>query len=134
MVDHNIIPWDLWHRRLGHLHFRALSGLQRMVKSMHSFDFVHDTVYRGCDLGNNVKNKFPSNHTRSKGILYLFHSDLCGPISSPSLIGISTLFYALMISPVRPRFTSWKRKVKPSVNSKSIKLYLRITQIGISIP
>ena len=58
-----------------------------MVKGMPSFDFVHDSIYRGCDLGKNVKNKFPSHHTRSKGILNLVHLDVCGPMSRPSLSG-----------------------------------------------
>ena len=55
MTHHTIIPCKLWHRRLGHLHFRELPGLQRMVKGMLSFDFVHDVVFQGCALGNNVK-------------------------------------------------------------------------------
>ena len=28
MVHHTIIPSELWHRRLGHLHFKALPNLQ----------------------------------------------------------------------------------------------------------
>ena len=28
MVNHNIIPCELWHRRFGHLHFKSLPGLQ----------------------------------------------------------------------------------------------------------
>ena len=66
-----------------------------MVKGMPSFDFVHDSIYRGCDLGKNVKNKFPSNHTRSKRILDLVHLDLCGTMSNPSLSGY--LYYVLFI-------------------------------------
>ena len=66
-----------------------------MVKGMHSFDYVHDTVCRGYDLGKNVTNKFPRRHTRYKCILYLVHSDVCGPMSSPSLSG--NLYYVLFI-------------------------------------
>ena len=58
MVHHTISPCELWHRRLEHLHFRALLGLQRMVKGMPSFDSVHDSIYRGCALGKNVKINF----------------------------------------------------------------------------
>ena len=56
-----------------HPHLRALPGLQRMVKGMPSFDYVHDIVYRVCTLGKNVKKKFPTSHTISKGIIYLVH-------------------------------------------------------------
>ena len=55
MTHHTINPCDLSHRSLGHLHFRPLSGLQRMVKGMPSFDSIHDIVCRGCALGDNVK-------------------------------------------------------------------------------
>ena len=66
-----------------------------MVKGMPSFDYMCDTICRGCALGKNVKKKFPRNHTRYKGILYLVHSYVCGPISSPSLSG--HLYYVLFI-------------------------------------
>ena len=95
MVHHTISPCDLWHRRLGHLHFKALPGLQRIVKGMPSFDYVYDSISRGCTLGKNVKNKFPSSHTKSKGILDLVHLDLFGAMSTPSLSGY--LYYALFI-------------------------------------
>ena len=78
-----------------------------MVKGMPSFEYVHDSICRVCALGKNVKNKFPSSHTRSKGILDLVHSDLCGPMSTPfPSVGTFTMFYSLMISLVRPGFTS----------------------------
>ena len=75
MVHHTMSPFEFLHRRLRHLHFRALPGLQRMVKGLPSFNFVHDSICRGCALGKNVKNNFPSSHTRPKGILELVHSD-----------------------------------------------------------
>ena len=55
VVHHTIIPYKLWHKRLGHLHYKALPGLRRMVNGMPIFDFEHDSVCRGCALGNNVK-------------------------------------------------------------------------------
>ena len=95
MVTHTIIPFKLWHRRLRHLHFRALPGLQQMVKGMPSFDSIHDSIYQGCALGKNVKNKFPISYNISKGILDLVHLDLCGPMSTHSLNGY--LYHALFI-------------------------------------
>ena len=106
MKHHTIYPCDIWHKMLGHLHFRALPSLQRIVKGMPSFDYVHDIVCSGCSLGKNVKNNFPRIHTRSKGIIYLVHLDVCGTMSSPSLSG--NIYYVLFIdiSPVRRGFTS----------------------------
>ena len=35
---HNIVSsCELWHRRFGHLHFKALPGLQKMVSGMPTF-------------------------------------------------------------------------------------------------
>ena len=95
MVHNNIIPCAIWYRILGHLHYKVLSGLQKIVKGMPVFDFEHDSVYRDCTLGNNVKKSFSGSSTRSKGILELIHFDVCGPMSSPSLSGY--LYYVLFI-------------------------------------
>ena len=46
-----------------------------------------EVVCRGCALGKYTKTAFPSNDTRSKGVLNLIHSDLCGPMSFGSLTG-----------------------------------------------
>ena len=105
MVHHTIIPCELWHRILGHIHFRALPGLQRIVKGMPSFDFVHDYIYRGCALGKNVKNNFPSSHTRPKGILELLTQMCVDPCLPLHLVGTFTMFYSLLISLVRLGFT-----------------------------
>ena len=58
-----------------------------MVKGMLIFYFEHDSVCRGCALAKNVKKSFSNNSTKSKGILELIHSVLCGPISAPSPSG-----------------------------------------------
>ena len=34
LVHHTVDPCELWHRRFGHLHYTALSGLQNMVTGM----------------------------------------------------------------------------------------------------
>ena len=46
-------------------------------------------------LGKNAKKSFPRSITRSKEILELIHSDVCGPMSSPSLNGY--LYYVIFI-------------------------------------
>ena len=51
----------------------------------------HDGVCRGCALGKNTKVSFPKSESRSKGILDLVHSDLCGPMTVTSLGGYNNL-------------------------------------------
>jgi len=55
----------------------------------------HDGICRGCALGKNVKGSFSSSDSRSKGILDLIHTDVCGPMIVASLNGY--LYYVLFI-------------------------------------
>jgi transposase InsO family protein len=75
----------LWHRRLAHLHYRALPALGNMVTSLPEMHIEHDGVCRGCALGKNVKRSFLIIDSRSKGILDLIHIDVCGPMTIASL-------------------------------------------------
>ena len=61
----------------------------------------HDGVCRGCVLGKNVKGLFPRRKRRSKEILDLIHSDICGPMIAQSLSRY--LYYILFINDF-----SWK--------------------------
>ena len=56
---------------------------------------VHDGVCKGCALGKNVKKPYSGSSRRSKGILDLIHSDLCGPMIAPSMSGC--LYYVIFI-------------------------------------
>jgi hypothetical protein len=86
----------LWHNRLGHLNYNALPGLQKMVTGMPVFSFEHDSVCKGCSLGKNTKKPYPLNNRKSNGILNLIHSDLCGPITAPSMNGC--IYYIIFIN------------------------------------
>ena len=86
---------ELWHHRFGHLHYGALPKLQNSVAGLPDFLNDHDGVCRGCVLSKNVKGSFPSNSRRSKGILDLVHSDICGLMSTQSLF--EYLYYVLFI-------------------------------------
>ena len=46
-------------------------------------------------MGKYTKTVFPSSHSKAAGILDLIHSDVCGPMSSPSLSGC--LYYVIFI-------------------------------------
>jgi hypothetical protein len=86
---------ELWHKRLGHLHYKALPDLQNMVCGMPSISLSKNEICKGCMLGKNIKKSFPSSDNRAQGILDLVHSDVCGPMSSPSLSGC--LYYVIFI-------------------------------------
>jgi hypothetical protein len=95
LLHDTIILSELWHRRLAHLHYRALSALGKMVTSLPKIHIDHDGICRGCALGKNVKGSFPSSDSISKGILDLIHTDVCGPMFVASLRGY--LYYVLFI-------------------------------------
>lgn len=95
LVHETMNPCELGHRRFGHLNYRALPNLPKMVTGMPSLNLVHDNVCKGCALGKNVKKPYSTNSRRSKRILDLVHSDLCGPMTTPSLGGC--LYYLIFI-------------------------------------
>lgn len=66
-----------------------------MVNGIPSIDSDYNSVCKGCMRGKNLKKAFPHNSRRSKEILELIHSNICGPMSSPSLSGY--LYYAISI-------------------------------------
>ena len=88
-------PCELWHRRFSHRNYRALPSLSDMVTGMPPIKFIHDGVCKGCALGKNVKKPYSSSSRRSKRILDLIHSDLCGPMTAPSMSGC--LYYVIFI-------------------------------------
>jgi hypothetical protein len=67
---------ELWHRRMGHLHHRALPALREIVTGLPEFSVEQQGVCKGCALGKNAKATFPSSESRSKGILDLVHTDV----------------------------------------------------------
>jgi hypothetical protein len=86
---------ELWHRRVAHIHYRALPALGKMVTGLPEIHVQHDGVCRGCALGKNVKGSFLCSDNRSKGILDFIHSDVCGPMTIASLN--EYLYYVLFI-------------------------------------
>ena len=95
LVREEANPSELWHLRFGHLHYRALLSLQKMVTGMPVLHFEHNGICRGCSIGKYTKRTFPNNDKRSKGILDLIHLDICGPMTAPSMSGCS--YYVIFI-------------------------------------
>uniref|UniRef100_A0A5B7B4M6 Retrovirus-related Pol polyprotein from transposon TNT 1-94 n=1 Tax=Davidia involucrata TaxID=16924 RepID=A0A5B7B4M6_DAVIN len=76
----------LWHRRFGHLNFHNLKLLHRknMVQGLPNVEEIQD-VCEGCALGKHHRQSFPKGVAwRAKEMLELVHTDVCGPMQTPS--------------------------------------------------
>ena len=96
LVHHTVETNELWHRRLVHVHYRALPLASKTIEGLPEIQAKHDGVCKGCAKGKNTKNTFPSSKSKAKGILEIIHSDVCGPISSNSLSGYA--YYVCFIN------------------------------------
>ncbi|KAM2001220.1 hypothetical protein EV1_008213 [Malus domestica] len=79
----------MWHKRFGHLNFRSLQQLQEhdMVIGLPE---MHDSegVCQGCAFGKNYRVSFLRESIwRAKMPLELIHSDVCGPMQTPTMSG-----------------------------------------------
>jgi hypothetical protein len=66
-----------------------------MVEGIPELQSTHEGIFKGCALGKNIKKSFPSNNNRSKEILDLIHSDVCGMMPVKSLGGY--IYYVIFI-------------------------------------
>jgi hypothetical protein len=125
LLHDTISSSELWHMRLAHIHYRALPALGKMVTGLLEIHVQHDGVCRGCALGKNVKRSVLSSDSRSKGILDLIRSDVCGPMTVASLNGY--LYYVLFIDDHSRKTWIYFLKTKNGVlqDFKSLKLRLR---------
>ena len=87
----NSHPLELWYKRLGHLNANSMKSLQTMVSGMDVQavpNDVHSLACEGCVEGKQARRPFPTEGgTRAKKILELVHSDVCGPMKTPSIGG-----------------------------------------------
>ena len=87
MIHDTVEPNELWHRRLAHVHYRALPIARKAVEGIPEIQAKHDGVCKGCVKKKNTKKTFPSSESKAKGILEIIYSDVCEPMSSNSLSG-----------------------------------------------
>ena len=80
--------YQLWHRRLGHLHEE---GIKRMANGLVNGVACkiprRNTVCKACAEGKLRRLKFPRSVTKTDSRLELVHSDVCGPMETPSIGG-----------------------------------------------
>ena len=96
LVHDSVEPNELRHRRLAHVHYRALPLATKVVEGLPELQTKHEGVYKGCTKEKNIKKTFPSSESKAKGILEIIHSDVCDPMSSSSLSGYAYYVSLLM--------------------------------------
>ncbi|MCO5609511.1 hypothetical protein L7F22_063739 [Adiantum nelumboides] len=85
---------ELWHARFGHVGYGSLMTLQRhnMVHDLSLFEMPPRYVFDGCVLGKMHRFAFSQDGSiRATQKLQLVHSDVCGPMKTPS-VGNSLYF------------------------------------------
>ena len=87
LIHDTTSPCELWHRRLAHINYKALPHVSKVVTGLPDLKIDHKGICKGYVKRKNIKNPFPKSDTKSKGILELIHSDVCGPMPSTSLSG-----------------------------------------------
>ncbi|KAK4395665.1 Retrovirus-related Pol polyprotein from transposon RE2 [Sesamum angolense] len=76
----------LWHRRLGHFNFQGLKILhqKKMMTNLPQIQAVEGAC-EACQQGKQHRKPFPSGTSwRAKAVLELIHTDVCGPMRTPS--------------------------------------------------
>ena len=116
LVHDTVEPNELWHRRLAHVHYRALPIASKAVEGLPEIQAKHEGVCKGCAKGKNTKKTFPSRESKAKGILEIIHSDVCIPISSSSLRGY--VYYVSFIDDFSRKTWIYFIKNKDEVFSK----------------
>ena len=102
------------YRRLGHLNFQTLSSIDKFVVGFPYLSSRHEGICKGCALGKNIKSSFPSSESKTKEILEMVHSDLCGPMSVPSIGGY--LYYIIFVDDFSRKTWIYFLKKKKSID------------------
>ena len=55
LVHDSVDPNELWHRRISHVHYRALPLARKFVEGLPEIQKKHDDVCKRCVRGKNTK-------------------------------------------------------------------------------
>jgi hypothetical protein len=116
LVHDEVNPNELWHRRYTHINYQELPFLRKMVEGIPELKSTHEGICKGCALGKTIKKPFPSSNNRSKEILDLIHSYVCGPMPVRSLGG--SLYYVIFIDDYSRKTWLYLLKSKDEVFNK----------------
>ena len=64
LVHDTVEPNELWHRRLAHVHYKALPLASKAVEGLPKIQAKHEGVCKGCAKGKNTKKTFPSSEIK----------------------------------------------------------------------
>ena len=76
LVHETVEPNELWHRRLAHVHYKALPLASKDVGGLPEIQAKHEGFCKGCAKGKNTKKTFPSSESKPKGILEIIQSNV----------------------------------------------------------
>jgi transposase InsO family protein len=109
-------PCEIWHKRLSHINYKELLYVSKVVTGLPEFKVDHEGVCNGCAQEKNIKNPFPKRGSKTKGVLKLIHSYVCGPIPSTSISGY--VYYVSFIDDYSRKTWVYFLKSKDEVFSK----------------
>ena len=66
VVHESLEPNKLWHRRLAHVHYKALPLARKVFEGLPEIQTKHYSVCKGCAKGKNTKKIFPSSKSKEK--------------------------------------------------------------------
>ena len=66
LVHDTIEPSELWHRRLAHVHYRALPIASKGVEGIPEIQAKDDGVYKGCEKGKKERRHFQAAKAKQK--------------------------------------------------------------------
>jgi hypothetical protein len=120
-VSHSDDLSKLWHEWFGHLNYRSLQQLcnQQMVTGL-SLVSCRDDACAGCVLDKHHQDSFEKRASwHALGPLHLVHSDLCGPLSSPSFSGCN--YFLTFVRKTGPRSNKIKQMQKQNIEDTQYK-------------
>ena len=97
---------ELWHRRLAHINYKALSYICKAVTGLPEFKGDHEGVFNGCAQGKNIKNPFPKRDSKQKKHWNSSIQMCVAQCHHPPLAGMYIMYHSLMITLVKPGYIS----------------------------
>lgn len=105
---------EIWHRRLGHVHHKALLFMKRkeMIEGLPSLE-DHLSSCKAFIFGKQTRFPFKTSIWRATEKLQLIHSDICGPHTTPSLNG--SMYFIIFIDDLTRMCWIYFTKLKTEV-------------------
>lgn len=124
---------ELWHRRLAHLNSRSMHLMKSGMVIGINYDNTHYKSCETCVKGKQTRLPFPKkSENRSKEILGLVHTDLCGPMQCASYGGCR--YFLLFTDDFTRKSFVYFLKSKDEVFESFIKFKALVeTQTGMKI-